>query len=55
VDNELGVGPSRQILGDWQLEKGRTAVFRYRLLVYTGTLDKTELNRRWKEYTGAQD
>jgi hypothetical protein len=55
VDNELGVGPSRQILGDWQLENGKTAVFRYRLIVYTGALDKTELNHRWKEYTGAQD
>ncbi len=55
VDNELGIGPSRQILGDWQLEKGKTAVFRYRLIIYTGALNEAKLTRHWKEYTGAQD
>jgi hypothetical protein len=55
VDNELGIGPSRQILGDWQLEKGKRTVFRYRLIVYTGDLNKAGLTRQWKEYTGAQD
>jgi hypothetical protein len=55
VDNELGVGPSRQILGDWQIGKGKTAVFRYRLIVYTGALRTAELTRRWMEYNGAQE
>jgi hypothetical protein len=55
VDNELGVGPSRQILGDWQIEQGKTAVFRYRLIVYTGTFNKAELTRSFKEYTRAQE
>ncbi|MDO1450963.1 PmoA family protein [Rhodocytophaga aerolata] len=51
VDNELGIGPSRQILGDWKIEKGKSAVFRYRLVVYTGVLNSTELTRQWKAYS----
>ncbi|MCC5905876.1 MAG: PmoA family protein [Balneolaceae bacterium] len=50
VDNELGVGPSRQILGDWKLDEGQTEEFRYRLIVYTGDFDSTELTRLWTEY-----
>ena len=31
VDHQLGVDPSRQILGDWQLGEGETTVERDRL------------------------
>jgi hypothetical protein len=54
VDNELGVGPSRQILGDWSLNKGETEVIRYRLMVYAGSLNHEELTRIWKEYVCEQ-
>ncbi len=50
VDTQLGLGPSRQILGDWKLAKGETEVIRYRLLIYTGELDKAELTRFWKKF-----
>ena len=50
VDNELGAGPSRQILGDWTINEGETEVIRYRLVVYTGDLNSVELTRTWKEY-----
>lgn len=50
VDGELGVGPSRQITGDWQLLRGETEAVRYRLIVYTGELDPWEMNRRWNEF-----
>ena len=50
VDNELGIGPSRQILGDWNIRKGETEVIRYRLIVYTGDLNEVALTRSWKEY-----
>ncbi|HET9487338.1 MAG TPA: PmoA family protein [Chryseosolibacter sp.] len=50
VDNELGVGPSRQILGDWSLAQGETEVIRYRLIVYTGTLDPENVTDAWKEF-----
>ena len=54
VDNELGVGPSRQILGDWSLRKGETEVVRYRLIVYTGEFNERNINRLWKEYASEQ-
>jgi hypothetical protein len=50
VDNELGIGPSRQILGDWKLNRSETEIIRYRLVVYTGNLSPAELNRYWKEF-----
>lgn len=50
VDNELGVGPSIQILGDWKIEEGEAEVIRYRLVVYTGELNNTELTQAWKEF-----
>jgi hypothetical protein len=50
VDNELGVGPSRQILGDWNIPKGETEVIRYRLIVYTGDLMPEELDASWKQF-----
>jgi hypothetical protein len=50
VDNELGVGPSRQILGDWILPKGETEIICYRLMVYTGDFDRAEISNEWKEF-----
>lgn len=50
VDNELGVGPSRQILGDWTIPRGETAVFRFRLIAYTGDLVPEALNTAWKGF-----
>ena len=50
VDNELGVGPSRQILGDWKLNKGQTERIRYRLVVYTGAFNREAVNDWWKSY-----
>jgi hypothetical protein len=50
VDNELGVGPSRQIAGDWKLSKGSKEVIRYRLIVYTGEFNHDKLMKLWKEY-----
>lgn len=52
VDNELGIGPSRQILGDWSIQKGKTEVIRYRLIIYTGEFNHDAITRLWKEYTG---
>ena len=52
VDNELGVGPSRQISGDWNIPKGKSEVIRYRLIVYTGKFNPDTISRLWKEYAG---
>lgn len=50
VDNELGVGPSRQILGDWRIANGASEKIRYRLVVYTGVFDANKIEAAWKEY-----
>ena len=50
VDNELGIGPSRQILGDWIIPKSETEIIRYRLIVYTGELNDDVITSSWKEY-----
>ncbi len=50
VDNQLGVGPSRQILGNWSLSIGESATEKYRLVIYTGDLDNYKLRRLWKNY-----
>lgn len=51
VDNELGVGPSRQISGDWKISKGHSETIRYRLIVYTGDFNSETIARLWKEYS----
>lgn len=50
VDYELGVGPSRQIAGDWKLSKGNSEIVRYRLIVYTGQFNHDRLMQLWKAY-----
>lgn len=50
VDNEMGVGPSRQITNAWSLGPGETDVARYRIVVYTGELDAEALHRIWTEF-----
>ena len=52
VDNEMGIGPSRQILGDWKLKNGEIENVKYRLVVYTGKIDSVVLNGLWKEFSG---
>ena len=51
VDNELGIGPSRQILGDWSIQKGKSEIVRYRLIVYTGEFKRDDINRLCKKYS----
>jgi hypothetical protein len=51
VDNELGIGPSRQILGDWSIQRGKSEIIRYRLVVYTGEFNVDNINRLWIEYS----
>lgn len=50
VDSQMGVGPSRQIMGDWHLPAGQEEIVRYRIVAYTGTFRPLEMNRRWITY-----
>ncbi len=54
VDNELGVGPSRQISGDWKLDKGSSDTVRYRLIVYTGQFNHDKLMQLWRKFSCAE-
>ena len=50
VDSQLGVGPSRQILGDWSIPQGEKEIIRYRIIAYTGARDERLVRKHWKEY-----
>ncbi|HSI76263.1 MAG TPA: DUF6807 family protein [Lunatimonas sp.] len=50
VDSQMGMGPSRQILGDWKIAAGESETIRYRLLIYTGDMDKSALVDTWKGF-----
>ena len=52
VDNQMGVGPVRARLGDWQIAKGERALIRHEIRVYTGELDDVELTNKWGKYSG---
>ena len=49
VDAQMGFGPNREG-ADWRLEKGKSELIRYRLIVYTGDLSPSEVTRAWKEF-----
>jgi hypothetical protein len=51
VDGQLGVGPALTRSGDYKLKKGDTLTLKYRLVVYTGELDKQLIEKAWKEFT----
>ncbi|MCB0631793.1 MAG: PmoA family protein [Lewinella sp.] len=52
VDGQLGIGPVRARLGDWQIKKGETATFRHEVVVYTGQLNDIAMNDRWAAFAG---
>ncbi len=52
VDGQLGVAPSRCILGDWKLGKGETGEAKYRLLVTCGKIDPARIDKSWLEFSG---
>ncbi len=52
VDDQMGVGPVRARLGDWNIKKGETEVIRHQLLIYTGALNDIELTSEWEEFSG---
>ncbi|MCB1122305.1 MAG: PmoA family protein, partial [Verrucomicrobiae bacterium] len=52
VDKQLGIGPSRAILGDWKISAGESATFKHQLVVYTGLLNDIHMHEDWLAYTG---
>lgn len=50
VDGGLGIVPSRSRLGDWKIPKGETSSARYRMVVYTGDLNRDLIEKQWKAW-----
>jgi hypothetical protein len=50
VDNELGISPSRVIAERWTIPAGATERYRYRLHVFSGTVDPGVLEERWRQF-----
>ncbi len=53
VDNQLGIGPTRAIAGDWHIKKGFTEIIKHQLVAYTGELNDLEMRKLWDEYIGS--
>ena len=51
VDGQLGIGPSRAILGNWKIPKGETETIRHRFIIHTGKLDPKALTKKWEDYS----
>jgi putative heme-binding domain-containing protein len=51
VDGQLGIGPSRAILGDWKIPQGETETIRHRFIIHTGKLDSKALTKKWEDYS----
>lgn len=51
VDGQLGIGPSRAILGDWKIEKGEAETIRHRFLIHTGKPNPEALTKKWEAYS----
>ncbi len=54
VDGQLGVGPSRSRLGDWQIPKGHTEIIKHRLYIYSGVMNDVDMTARWNDFIGSQ-
>ncbi len=50
VDGQLGIAPSRCILGDWKLAKGKRTTSRYRVLISGGKPGVESIESGWREF-----
>jgi putative membrane-bound dehydrogenase-like protein len=53
VDGQLGIGPVRAQLGDWQIKAGDTEIIRHEIVAYTGALNDVTLTELWNQYIGS--
>lgn len=53
VDGQLGIGPARAQLGDWQIKQGETEIIRHQIVAYTGELNDVTLTELWNQYIGS--
>ncbi len=51
VDDNLGIAPSRSILGSWRLAAGSNAFNRYHLFIFTGEIDAESIQAQWDRFS----
>lgn len=54
IDGQLGIAPSRCILGAWKLAKGASATARYRVLVACGRSAAAAIEQEFTAFAGVQ-
>jgi hypothetical protein len=50
VDEQLGIAPSRSILGPWTLPAGEVTTSRYRLFIHTAASDLASIEASWSRF-----
>ena len=52
VDGQLGISPSRCIVGAWNLPEGASSTNKYRIVAFSDKINTADLSRRWEQLRG---
>ncbi len=52
VDGQLGISPSRCIVGAWNLTEGTSSTNKYRIVAFSDKINTADLSRRWEHFRG---
>ena len=52
VDGQLGISPSRCIVGAWHLTEGASSINRYRIVAFSDKINPANWSRRWEQFRG---
>ncbi len=52
VDDQLGIGPVRARLGDWNIPMGQRELIKHQIVVSTGELNDVALTEQWSAFSG---
>lgn len=52
VDDQMGVGPVRARMGDWQIPKGQKEIIKHQLVAYTGEFNDVKVTQQWAAFSG---
>ena len=53
VDNQLGIGPARCIVGEWHLKRGEGVTFRHRVMTHVGRPDAARIEAVFNQFAGS--
>ena len=52
VDGQLGISPSRCIVGAWNLTEGASSTNNYRIVAFSDKIETADFPRRWERFHG---